>query len=41
LTTLASAIAEMMGASPQKINGSCDLTTPVLGIISHPWSRTC
>jgi len=26
---------------PTKINGSRDLTTPLFGMVCHPWARTC
>jgi len=25
----------------QNLNGSCDLTTPLSGIVCHPWASTC
>ena len=31
---------DIVGAH-QTLNGSCDLTTPLLGIICHPWASPC
>jgi len=25
----------------QNLNGLCNLTTPLSGIVRHPWARTC
>ena len=43
LITLASAVPDsrdMVGAH-QNLNGSRDLTTPLSGMICHPWATTC
>jgi len=31
---------DMIGAH-QNLNGSRDLTTPLSGMVCHPWSSTC
>jgi len=31
---------DMVGAH-QNLNGSCDLTTPLSGMVCHPWASTC
>jgi len=31
---------DMVGAN-QNLNGSRDLTTPLLGMVCHPWASTC
>jgi len=35
-----SSSGDMIGAH-QNLNGSCDLTTPLSGMIYHPRTRTC
>jgi len=30
-----------MVAAHQNLNGSCDLTSPLSGMVCHPWASTC
>jgi len=39
--SIASAVpVSCMHDAHQNLNGSCDLTTPLLGMFYHPWART-
>jgi len=41
MTTLASAVPEIMVGAHQSLNDSRDMTTPISGAVCHPWGSTC